>query len=146
MCLLSCQFWGMLGVFSQVVCLLEVAGPRRRAWRSDVLVVRTHVDLSPGGFCYRAPPPAPVMYPAKVGGLVSPQPTCRHGSTGATPVANTASKRPPARAPESGRCRWTWILTVCICHCIHWQWFQCRRSWPQRCNSFGNPHQYRPLT
>lgn len=38
------------------------------------------------------------------------------------------------------------VLTVCICHCSHWWWFQCRRSWRRRCNSSGNPDQSRPLT
>lgn len=40
----------------------------------------------------------------------------------------------------------TCILTVCICHYSRWWWFQCRRSWPPRCNSSGSPHQCLPLT
>lgn len=53
--------------------------------------------------------------------------------------------------PESdSTARWwclsVFILTVCICHCTHWQPFQCHRSWPQRCNNLGNLHRCQPLT
>lgn len=68
------------------------------------------------------------------------------------PLSQCASSRKHCVTnPESDNTTRRWclsvfILTVCICHCTHWQRFQCHRSWPQRCNNFGNLHQCQPLT
>lgn len=58
----------------------------------------------------------------------------------------TPHRRSLRNRPHLSTLTMTFILTVCIGHCTRWWWFRCHRSWPPRCDSFGNPHRSRPLT